>query len=100
IKRHGVQGGRWYIIGELCAQEVRESHGAREVRQSQVDPVSPPEDDQTPSVLQQRARILEMSSVFSELSDGSLRALARRMRPVPLGAGETLRLSSHGGDLV
>ncbi len=41
-----------------------------------------------------------MSSVFSELSDGSLRALARRMRPVPLGAGETLRLSSHGGDLV
>ena len=41
-----------------------------------------------------------MSSVFSELSDGALRALARRMRPVHLGAGETLRLGSHGGDMV
>ena len=41
-----------------------------------------------------------MSSVFSELSDRAIRALARRMRPVLLGAGETLRLGSHGGDLV
>jgi MinD-like ATPase involved in chromosome partitioning or flagellar assembly len=41
-----------------------------------------------------------MSSVFSELSDRALRALARRMRPVLLGAGDTLRLGSHGGDLV
>jgi MinD-like ATPase involved in chromosome partitioning or flagellar assembly len=41
-----------------------------------------------------------MSSVFSELSDGALRALARRMRPVSLAAGETLRLGTHGGDLV
>jgi len=41
-----------------------------------------------------------MSSVFSELSDRALRALARRMRPVMLGAGDTLRLGSHGGDLV
>ena len=67
---------------------------------TQGDPGSLPVDDQSPSVLQQRARILEMSSVFSELSDGALRALARRMRPVLLGAGETLRLGSHGGDLV
>lgn len=41
-----------------------------------------------------------MSSVFSELSDRAIRALARRMRPVLLGSGETLRLGSHGGDLV
>jgi len=41
-----------------------------------------------------------MSSVFSELSDRALRALARRMRPVLLGGGDTLRLGSHGGDLV
>ena len=56
--------------------------------------------EQPPSVLQQRARLLEMTSVFAELSDGTLRALARRMRPVSLAAGETLRLGSHGGDLV
>jgi MinD-like ATPase involved in chromosome partitioning or flagellar assembly len=41
-----------------------------------------------------------MSSVFSELSDRAIRALARRMRPVILSAGDTLRLGSHGGDLV
>ncbi len=61
---------------------------------------SPPADEQAPSILQQRARILEMASVFSELSDGALRALARRMRAVTLAAGETLRLGTHGGDLV
>jgi Flp pilus assembly CpaE family ATPase len=65
-----------------------------------VDPGLPPVDEQSPSVLQQRAHILEMASVFSELGDGALRALARRMRPVNLPAGETLRLGSHGGDLV
>ena len=65
-----------------------------------MDAGSPPVDEQSPSVLQQRARILEMASVFSELSDGALRALARRMRPVQLAAGETLRLGSHGGDMV
>ena len=65
-----------------------------------MDPGSPPVDEQTPSVLQKRARILEMASVFSELSDGALRALARRMRAVKLAAGETLRLGTHGGDLV
>ena len=41
-----------------------------------------------------------MSSVFAELNDGELRALARRMRTVALAAGETLRLGTHGGDLV
>ena len=56
--------------------------------------------EQAPSILQQRARLLEMSSVFAELSDGTLRALARRMRPVSLKAGETLRLGAQGGDLV
>jgi Flp pilus assembly CpaE family ATPase len=51
-------------------------------------------------VLQMRMRILEMSAVFSELNDGVLRALARRMRPVALSARDTLRLGGQGGDIV
>jgi pilus assembly protein CpaE len=47
-----------------------------------------------------RVRILEMSPVFSELNDGVLRALARRMRPVGLKARDTLRLGGKGGDVV
>ncbi len=47
-----------------------------------------------------RMRILEMSAVFSELNDGVLRAVARRMRPVSLTARDTLRLGSQGGDVV
>ena len=65
-----------------------------------MDAPKPPESEASPSALQQRARILAMSSVFAELGDGELRALARRMRTVPLAAGETLRLGTHGGDLV
>ena len=45
-------------------------------------------------------RILEMSAVFSELNDGVLRAVARRMRPVGLTARDTLRLGGQGGDVV
>lgn len=41
-----------------------------------------------------------MSSVFADLGDGTLRALARRMRPVALTAGDTLRLNANGGDVV
>jgi MinD-like ATPase involved in chromosome partitioning or flagellar assembly len=59
-----------------------------------------PAGDQTPSALQLRVRILEMSSVFAELSDGALRAVARRMRPVALTARDTLRLNAQGGDVV
>jgi Flp pilus assembly CpaE family ATPase len=47
-----------------------------------------------------RMRILEMSAVFSELSDGVLRAVARRMRAVGLAARDTLRLGGQGGDVV
>ena len=47
-----------------------------------------------------RMRILEMSAVFSELNDGILRAVARRMRPVALTARDTLRLGGQGGDVV
>ncbi len=47
-----------------------------------------------------RMRILEMSSVFSELGDGTLRAVARRMRPIGLTARDTLRLGGQGGDVV
>jgi len=53
-----------------------------------------------PSVLQLRVRILEMSSVFAELSDGALRVLARRMQAVTLAPGDTLRLGGTGGDVV
>ncbi len=53
-----------------------------------------------PSVLQLRVRILEMSSVFAELPDGVLRALARRMQPVQLAPSDTLRLGGRGGDVV
>jgi len=101
--RGGVRGGRWYIIGALSARDVQESAGPREEEEEQTAEMAslkPPANEQPPSVLQQRARLLEMSSVFSELSDGTLRALARRMRPVSLAAGETLRLGNHGGDLV
>jgi len=51
-------------------------------------------------VLQMRMRILEMSAVFSELDDGVLRAVARRMRTVGLAARDTLRLGGQGQDVV
>jgi pilus assembly protein CpaE len=41
-----------------------------------------------------------MSSVFGELSDGVLRALARRIQAVRLAPGDTLRLGGKGGDVV
>lgn len=47
-----------------------------------------------------RMRILEMSPVFSELGDGVLRAVARRMQPVGLAARDTLRIGAEGGDVV
>jgi Flp pilus assembly CpaE family ATPase len=47
-----------------------------------------------------RMRILEMSAVFSELNDGVLRAVSRRMRAVGLAARDTLRLGGQGGDVV
>ena len=56
--------------------------------------------DQTPSALQLRVRMLEMSVVFAELSDGELRALARRMRVVGLPAGDKLKLGTDHGDAV
>ncbi|HKW69488.1 MAG TPA: hypothetical protein VJP81_02800 [Candidatus Dormibacteraeota bacterium] len=61
---------------------------------------SVPAGDQAPSAIQMRMRILAMSTVFSELTDGVLRAVARRMRPVGLAARDTLRLSGQGGDVV
>ncbi|TMC54606.1 MAG: hypothetical protein E6J20_01320 [Chloroflexi bacterium] len=61
---------------------------------------SGPGGDQAPSALQMRTRILEMSAVFSELNDGVLRAVARRMRPIGLAARDTLRLGGQGGDIV
>lgn len=61
---------------------------------------SEPAADQTPSAFQLRARILEMSPVFAELSDGVIRAVTRRMRAVALTARDTLRLNAQGGDVV
>jgi Flp pilus assembly CpaE family ATPase len=61
---------------------------------------SEPAADQTPSALELRIRILEMSSAFADLGDGTLRAVARRMRAVGLTARDTLRLNADGGDVV
>jgi Flp pilus assembly CpaE family ATPase len=59
-----------------------------------------PAADQAPSALQLRVRMLEMSPVFAELSDGALRALARRMRVVGLPAADKLKLGADHGDVV
>jgi len=58
---------------------------------------SSPAEEQTPSAVQKRMRILEMSAVFSDLDDGVLRAIARRMRAVGLASRDTLRLGGQGG---
>jgi Flp pilus assembly CpaE family ATPase len=55
---------------------------------------------ETPSALQGKVRVLEMSAVFAELEDGRLRAIARRMRSLGLKARDTLRLGGTGGDAV
>jgi len=95
-------GGRCYSIGVLNAREVPETlQRAREEESHQVAATgSGPAGDQAPSVLQMRMRILEISAVFSELDDGILRAVARRMRSVGLAARDTLRLGGQGGDVV
>ena len=95
-------GGRCYSIGVLNAREVPETlQRAREEESHQVAATgSGPAGDQAPSVLQMRMRILEISAVFSELEDGILRAVARRMRSVGLAARDTLRLGGQGGDVV
>jgi Flp pilus assembly CpaE family ATPase len=86
----------------LNAREAQEtSQRAREEELRQVGAEeSAPAGDQAPSALQLRMRILEMSAVFSELGDGTLRAVARRMRPVGLTARDTLRLGGQSGDVV
>lgn len=61
---------------------------------------SVPAEEQAPSAVQERMRVLEMSAVFAELNDGILRAVARRMRPVSLKARDTLRLGGRRGDAV
>jgi pilus assembly protein CpaE len=86
----------------LNAREVPETlQRAREEEARQVGvSSSEPAGDQSPSAVQMRMRILEMSAVFSELNDGVLRAVARRMRTVGLAARDTLRLGGQGGDVV
>src|SRR5438094_1250216 len=95
-------GGRCYSIGVLNAREVPETLlRAREEESRQVGASSSgPGGQEPPSAVQLRMRILEMSAVFSELNDGVLRAVARRMRPVGLTARDTLRLGGRGGDVV
>jgi Flp pilus assembly CpaE family ATPase len=86
----------------LNAREVHETlQRAREEESRQVaSSGTGPAGQEAPSALQLRMRILEMSAVFSELNDGILRAVARRMRPVALTARDTLRLGGQGGDVV
>lgn len=56
--------------------------------------------DQAPSALQLRVHMLEMSPVFSELNDGAIRSVARRMRVVGLPAADKLQLGTEHGDVV
>ena len=95
-------GGGCYSIGVLNAREVPET--LQRAREEELDQVaeggSGAAGEQAPSALQMRMRILEMTAVFSELNDGVLRAVARRMRPVGLAARDTLRLGGQGGDIV
>src|SRR2546421_1473344 len=95
-------GGGCYSIGVLNAREVPETlQRAREEEPQQVGASgSAPSGDQAPSAVQMRMRILEISTVFSDLNDGVLRAVARRMRAVALAARDTLRLGGTGGDVV
>lgn len=94
-------GGRWYIIDVLSAREVRETlPRAREEDPLQVAGSTVPGAAETPSALQGRVRVLEMSSVFAELGDGPIRAIARRMRSLGLKSRDTLRLGDTGGDVV
>lgn len=53
-----------------------------------------------PSAVQSRLRILQMSPAFADLGDGTLRALARRMRSIGLTARDTVRVGGEGGDMV
>ena len=96
------QGGARYSIRVLNAREAPETlQRAREEEGKNVGASGGrTADDQGPSALQMRMRILEMSAVFSELGDGVLRAVARRMRPVGLKSRDTLRLGGQGGDVV
>ena len=95
-------GGARYSIRVLNAREAPETlQRAREEEGKNVGASGGrTANDEGPSALQMRMRILEMSAVFSELGDGVLRAVARRMRPVGLKARDTLRLGGQGGDVV
>ena len=95
-------GGARYSIPVLNAREAPETlQRAREEEGKNVGASGGrTANDQGPSALQMRMRILEMSAVFSELGDGVLRAVARRMRPVGLKSRDTLRLGGQGGDVV
>jgi Flp pilus assembly CpaE family ATPase len=84
----------------LSAREVPETlYRAREEEPTKVGATTS-EPSGSPSAVQRRVRILEMSPVFAELSDGLLRALARRMRAIGLTTRDTLRLGGKGGDVV
>jgi Flp pilus assembly CpaE family ATPase len=84
----------------LSSREARESPEAREEGEGRVTANAGSEADHAPSALQLRVRMLEMSPVFGELDDGTLRALARRMRVVGLPAADKLKLGTERGDAV
>jgi Flp pilus assembly CpaE family ATPase len=94
-------GGRWYIIDVLCAREAPQGPESREGGSVQLASSGGGSGaDQAPSAIQLRVRILQMSPVFTDLSDGEHRALARNMRVVGLAARDTFRLSNESGDAV
>jgi Flp pilus assembly CpaE family ATPase len=94
-------GGRWYIIDVLYAREAPQGQPSREGGSRQVaSSGSESGADQAPSALQLRVRILQMSPVFTDLTDGQHRALARNSRVVGLAAKDTFKLSNQAGDMI
>src|SRR5260370_19892834 len=87
-------------MGVLTAREVTEGlQWAREEELAQVAASGGgPGGDQAPSALQMRMRILEMSALFSGLTDGVLRAVASRIRAVRLAPRDTRRLGGQARD--
>jgi Flp pilus assembly CpaE family ATPase len=53
-----------------------------------------------PSEIERRVRLLERTPAFDNLDAGSLRAMARRMRALELGAGETIATGASGDELA
>ncbi len=103
-----------YINGVLSAPDPRagrETGGSEPISEPEPEPgqerptrplpvLRGPLPNASASVLDQRLRLLEMSSVFWQLGPGLLRSLALRMRDLSVPAGQTLKLQADARDAV